>query len=471
MLTLKRKWLLVLFIDLAIILFGVMNPNTLLIILVLVVWSNVFLYAFEDLNERGALFAFLISFFLILIGREALEVFGLHEIELVFENELNFQAEFLVLISLLFLLFGFVFSALMHGKQTDNPKNSYSTKYYKYVRQVSLWLFFITFAFNVFSVADIVLFVVRNGYLSYYTSYTSNVPYIIKKIGDMCKVCFWIFLATMPEKRKVDIASVFYVGYLFLTLGTGQRFPFVAGMMTLFVYYNSRNIINPGNKKWIKKKTIYSIFILSPVLLIFLNVIGQIRFGLDFSDIFNFRFIVNFIYKQGVSINIIKRGQLYASQFPVNKHYLFGSTYEAISNNVIFRLFGAKQYAGNTATHALEGFSFQHAISYIVMGSYYEAGHGLGSCYIEEAFYDFGVLGVIVVNFLYGVILNRIFAFKGRNIWITAITISMLNSLLLAPRGSADGFITDILDLTTWGTILVVWVCSRFLLSHNDMAL
>lgn len=462
MFILHRKWLLILLIDFIALICGVLIPQVLLMILILVVWSNGVIYTLEDLNKRGALFAFLVSFFLILIGREALEVFGLHEVEKSFSHELNQLAEWLILLSLSMLFIGYALAnRLTFNKNASNRDHNYNSTQYISVRQVSSTLFFLTFAFNIFSVLDIVLFVMEHGYITYYISYVSRVPYVIKKIGDMCLVCFWIFLATMPEKKKVDRLSVFYVLYLFLTLGTGKRFPFVAGLFTLLVYYIARNRLHSGGIIWVKRKTLVLFFVLTPILAVGLYMVGQIRIHNQLESMRIDRVIINFLYGQGVSINVIKRAQLYRNLLPKGKLYLFGSTFEAISNNVIFRLLGATQYTGNTVEHALNGYSFQHALSYVSMGSYYISGHGLGSCYIAEAFHDLGYFGVVLVNLLYGLMFRKVFDFKRHGIWGTTIVLSMLYSLLLAPRGSADGFITDIVDLTTWGTILIVWAFSK----------
>ncbi|MBE5999866.1 MAG: O-antigen polysaccharide polymerase Wzy [Sarcina sp.] len=462
MIVVKRKWIPLLVIDALLLVWGYLNPDLLRMILVLVVWSNGFIFTLEDLETRGALFAFLSTFFLFLIGREALEVFGLHDIEIVFSRELNQLAEGMLLISLLSLFIGYVLAGRITFKRLAyKTVQDYQSQQYISVRHVSKILFLLTFAFNIFTLTDIVLFVLRNGYLAYYTSYVSSVPYVIKKIGDMCPVCLWIFFATMPEKRAADRLSMLYMFYLLLTLGTGKRFPFAAGILTLFVYYISRNTINPGKGVWVKKRTLVALFIMTPFLFMGLYVVGQIRFNHLVNSVNLGSMVGDFLYKQGVSVNIIKRTKLYVNRLPAGKMYLFGSTYEAISNNIIFRSLGARQYAGNNIAHALGGYSFQHALSYAAMGNYYLEGHGLGSCYIAEVFHDLGYVGVVIVNVIYGILFRRVFNFKNHGIWMTAIIISMLNSLLLAPRGSADGFITDIVDLTTWGTILVVWMISK----------
>lgn len=463
MYALKQKWLIIILLDCLFIMLSLFKPATLMMVLVLLVWSNGLIYSLLDLEKRGAMCAFLISFFLILIGRETLEIFGLHEVELKYSIEINRFAESLLLISLLAIYMGFLLAKHLTFDGRCEIENNYNSQKYVSVRLVSRILFFLTFAFNIFTVLDIVLFVVRHGYITYYTSYVSGVPYLVKKIGDMCLICFWIFLATMPEKKEVFKISVFYILYLLLTLGTGKRFPFVAGILTLFVYLIARNRVNSGGQLWIRQRTIVILVLLAPLLMVALYIIGKTRVDSVIGSFRLDKIISNFLYGQGVSVNVIKRAQVYKDSIPQDKSYLFGSTYEAISNNIVFRLLGAKQYSGNTIDHALNGYSFQHAISYAVMGEYYVAGHGLGSCYIAEAFHDLGYAGVVIVNLIYGVLFCKAFDLKRHGIWGTAIIISMLYSLLLAPRGSADGFIIDLVDLTTWGTILIVGIISHAL--------
>lgn len=461
MVSLSRKWIALLLVDILTVIFAILFTNSTLMILILVVWSNGFIYSLYNIEEKGVLFSFLLSFFFILIGREALEVFGLHTVEAVFPKETNELAERLVLLALISLLIGYVLARKVFFTKAVQKEKDYNTIRYVSIRKASSILFYLTFAFNIFTVLDIVAFVTQHGYIMYYTSYISNVPYIIKKLGDMCVICFWIFLATMPEKPKVNRMSIFYIFYLLSTLGTGKRFPFVAGLVTLFIYYLARNRINPGPFHWIRKKTMAILFVSAPFLVVILYIIGQVRMDNSMSEFRMSKVISDFLYGQGVSINVIKRAQMYESQLPQGKYYLLGNTIETLSNNLLFRSLGATQYAGNTVEHAINGYSFQHALSYTTMGDYYLAGHGLGSCYLAEAFHDLGYFGVIIVNLIYGVVICKVFDFRRHGIWGTALILSMLNSFLLAPRGSADGFLTDIVDLTFWGTVFSVWIFSK----------
>ena len=140
---------------------------------------------------------------------------------------------------------------------------------------------------------------------------------------------------------------------------------------------------------------------------------------------------------------------------------MLGNVIDFLQGNIISRFLGIPHYSGNTVEHALKGHSLEHALSYVSMGSYYLKGHGLGGCYIADAFHDIRYFGVILVNVIYGCVLDRMFNFTGPGVWKKALSLLLLYYLLLAPRSGADGFITAIVDLTTWGTFLLIALVAK----------
>ena len=138
-----------------------------------------------------------------------------------------------------------------------------------------------------------------------------------------------------------------------------------------------------------------------------------------------------------------------------------------LQKNFIARLLGVKSYSGNTVDNALNGNSLAHALSYYLYGNNYLNGRGIGSCYIAEAYHDFKYVGVFLVNYVYGIVLNRFFDFENKGIYTGAISLILLDSLLHAPRGSADGFVSDIVDFTTWGTFIIVFIIAKALVGRS----
>lgn len=434
-------------------------------------WLFLIIYCSGDLASRSALFAFLIAFFTFLMGREIFEITGFHTIDSAFAEEYNLHAEQLIFISLVCLIIGyFVLSEIRLRRRRGVTDLTYDSTYYKTVRKVSGIVFWITFLFNFINLIDIVRYVMTYGYVAFYIGYEKNVPYIIEKIGDMCQIALFVFLATMPTKQESKYKIYGYILYLFMSLFSGQRSPLVSGLLTLFVYYMYRNSITTvKSDKWFGKfeKNLCIIFI--PLLILSMPLINIVRLGDDITvqDIFDG--MTAFFYQQGVSITVIKRALIFEGALPDGKFYMFGGLWDFFHSNVISRMLGMVSYSKNTVEHALEGSSLQHALSYIVMGNYYLMGHGLGSSYIAEAFHDFRYAGVIIINFIYGYILKRLFDFKQYNVWIAAVALSMLNALFLAPRGNADGFVVSFIDLNSWGTIFIIYIVTRMLMySHSN---
>lgn len=457
----KKSTMPLIMINLLVIILATYNQDKMLVLMSSIVWIDMVWYSSKKLESRAALFAFLLSFFVFLLGKNILEQLGLHTIEMDFSSDINRHADISLLLSLSFLFLGYIFSSRV-GRIFKNKKEVlYNQGDSILVRDISKKIFYGTFLVNLLKVVDIVLFVMRNGYIAYYLRYTSSLPYLVGKIGDMAVIAFWGYLATMPSKNEAKRPILLYFIYLMITLGTGKRFPLVAGLLTIFVYYVARNRIN-SEEEWFGKKQLRLCLIVAPVLVVILFFSSFIREGNSVSSDMIKNALTDFIYNQGASLNLLKRAKMYADKLPQGKIYSIGSTLDLLQANFFSRMLGIKSYTlGNTVERATQGNSFAHAMSYIVMGNAYLNGRGTGSCYIAEAYHDFGYIGVIVINIIYGVILQRMFDLKNKGPLRCAIVLIMFNALLLAPRGSADAFFAELFDPTTWITLIGIFGLAR----------
>lgn len=459
--TISKKWATLLVINLCLIVLSFLFEGTTLMTCILVLWIDIMYYTLSDLKNRSAFFAFTVSFFTFLIGRESMEVFGIHEIQYEFTDSLNALAHRIVLIGLISLIAGYWIGCHVRigRKRTDRIINAESREYIT-IRNLSKKIYYITFIALLMQVLDVVGYVFRYGYMAFYTGYITSLPYVVIKIGDMSIIAFWVFLATLPKKEEARVPILMYAVYLLITLLTGKRYECVAGFLILFVYLLFRNSTD-GGKKWIKQQHIALVIVLVPVATTALYAIRDIRVGgAVTADTFKSG-MTEFFYTQGVSINVIKRMEKYLSLLPEGKLYSFGATLDFLQNNIISRIIGVQSYTGNTVDHAMQGNQLQHALSYVAMGSYYLQGHGLGSCYLAETYHDFSYFGVIICNIIYGFIFRRWMHFEGKGIWELTIMLIALKAFLLSPRGNADGFVASLLDFTTWGTILIIYIASK----------
>lgn len=461
-----RYLLLVFFNCLCVVIFLMFNIDMLFGIAMLV-WMDLIVYAISKFNERSVFLGFLITFFVFLMGRQMLEVFGLHKVEISFPNDIQNKAELTLLISLIGLFLGYVISGYIkcskikiHIKKKKNNKNNVLIPY---IRKVSNICFRITYFFAVLKVLEAAVYVSSAGYLSTYTSYSSKLPYIVQKLAEVSPILMFVYLGTLPSKKECKINIFLYGTYLLLTLTTGRRYECIGGLLLIVVYYALRDKnIKIHNEKWIGKKEILFISFGAIGIIIVANIIGTSRFGINSYKATN-GYLLDFIYQQGVSIGVIKRYMEYGSNLPKGKLYFIGSTLSVLARSPIGRLFNIPLYGGNTVENAMNGFSFAHALSYLVMDKQYLNGNGMGSSYIAEIMYSFGYTGIFIANIFYGVILRNFFRFKEDKVWNNIIIIIMMNSLFFAPRGSFDAFFADLLSVNVWETLIFVYLFANIL--------
>ena len=440
-------------------------PDYTYILLCMLVWLDLIVYCGFQIQKRVFMFMFLLAFFIFLMGREILDTFGLHEVVTSFPKEVDIHAERLLIISLLSVFLGYVISDHIVLKGSKSRDINYESDMMHIYRKVSLHLFYGSMIFSAVRLVYSGFYILQYGYFATYTSESFGLPWAIEKLSDLTPIAFYLFLSTMPEKKQTDKHSRVYGIYLIMTLMSGKRFSFVAGFLILLAYYLKRNEINSGGVRWLKRRTIIITILVIPFLFVFLYIFGSIRFLNEVGD-FSFKDAqTDFLYGQGVSIHVIKF--TYMHEFNPDKIYSLSSTITFLQKNIISRVIGIKSYSGNTVNNALYGNSLGHALSYYIYGSRYLTGRGTGSCYIAEAFHDGGYVGVILWNLIYGVVLNRFFNFKKMGVFGCTISLLLLKSLLLAPRGSADGFVADIVDVTTWTAFLFVFFISRHIMSRR----
>lgn len=113
--------------------------------------------------------------------------------------------------------------------------------------------------------------------------------------------------------------------------------------------------------------------------------------------------IVDLLYKQGVSFNVLGIGYSTIPNLPPGpKCYTFGGFIDYFLHGSIAQMFGGTDLgAGNNVVKAVEGNSFAHSMSYIAKSDYLQ-GHGWGSSYLLETYVDFGWIGLILFSLVLG---------------------------------------------------------------------
>lgn len=438
-------------------------------VLVMITWINMIFYAHTNLKDRSMLFAFLIAFFVFLLGRDFVQQFFGYQVE-NFTSEVQLHAYLSYLITLISLgVFYRLFSR--HRRNSSRKKTEYFDQAIKVllIRKLSLYVYYFSWIFALISKIIVGSFVSARGFTDYYTDYSeylsgNTLLYLISKIELIMPASWCIYLATRPSKKQIKWPLLFYLVYLIASLGGGQRSTSMLGILFLFVYFIYRQGLNP-DEGWITKKMMILGILAIPCLAVFASVYNIWREGGSLEGVNFFENFIKFFYDQGVTSNVMKRAYMYKDQIPPDQIY----TLEFLHSGILARLLGITVYHGNTVDHALLGGSFTHSLGYVVMGNSYLAGRGTGSCYIAELYQDFGYIGIFLGSILYAYLFANIAnRNKDEKIFWTALRLMVITQLLWAPRGSYTGFISQNLTPTTLATIIFVFGFAHLLITTKN---
>lgn len=438
----------------------------LMLIAVIGIWLTLISFSLNDIKNRSMLFAFLVTFFIFLIGRDLMQQLFSYKVE-IFDKTVQFHAYLSYIISLITIgIFYKIFELSL-----QNKKNKFIIKedsdYKNNISKLSLLIYYPSWIFAIISKISISSFVAERGFTDYYTDYAdyiseNNIMYLISKLELIMPVALCIYLATMPSKKDIRKPLILYIIYFIVSLGTGQRSTAMLGILFLFIYFVYRN--GQSSEVWISKKMIICFCISIPLMMIFASYYSVIREGGNISNTNIFESFINFFYDQGVTSNVLKRAYMYKDSIPDNQIY----TLEFLHSGILARIFGIKVFHGNTIEHAMHGGSLTHTLGYIIMGESYLLGRGSGSCYIAELYQDFGYIGVFIGNILYSYIFTKIARANRRyNILVNSIFFLLITHILWAPRGSFSAFITQNFIPTTLFVFIFIFALNTYLLKKK----
>lgn len=115
---------------------------------------------------------------------------------------------------------------------------------------------------------------------------------------------------------------------------------------------------------------------------------------------------ISFFQGQGVSVNVIGYAKECEGTYPeTNISYTFGPIIQELKHNPVSNFFGLFPFYKSQELEAVyHNNNFGATITYLVDPQRFLGGGGLGSSYIAEAWVDFGYVGIIVVNFVFGIL-------------------------------------------------------------------
>ena len=276
----------------------------------------------------------------------------------------------------------------------------------------------------------------------------------LNRIEQALPVALCCYLATLPDRKHCNKICGSYFLYLIFTLLGGQRGPFILGALFLMIYYFYRN--KRDGEVWVKKSWVRIGLISFPFLLVGLGLFSKIRTGdqIEFKNIGDS--LVKFVYNNGVSVNVIKRSYELDYKLRSDRFYSMHFLHDGI-----FGLVFGSDGTGNNADKATEGYHLAHALPYLMFRDKYLEGAGTGTSYIAELYHDFGYIGIVFGNIIYGFMLALLAKFDKNKPFNTSMKLLIITRLLWAPRGGFTEFIT-ILSLPATIFIYVVVFVSVF---------
>lgn len=432
-------------------------------IILAVVAINVVI-SFTDLRNRILLLLFNVDYFTLLLGRRAIAFISNDKWYLDTQIYIEKNTLLLLFFGIYFVFVGGLCYAryikikkpVVYATDTSNNKII--------LHKILLIIFIITLIPAVCQSLERVYFVKNNSYVELHSTFSSTIPFVLQKIGNMNTTFYYILLGALPDKKTISLAIGLNLLNLFLLLLSGSRGPIVINIIVLIFYfvYRQYNL----NEIYFTKKTIIAGLLSSIFFIWFLGIYNNLRNGQDVVDGSFLDQIGNFFVSQSNSSEILNYVQIYEEQLPeTNYNYTFGI--------VINSTFGDSYFIENTNTvkTALEGNNLGATISYLVLGDSFLRGHGLGTQYIAELYVDYSYCGVILYSLVLGAALVFLTNVKKDNLLGLALSLALISNLVYLPRQFAFGWVTYFLSITTilsvCITILLILITRRCHNEHN----
>lgn len=437
--------------------------NTILTGIMIVFLSNV-IATLYDFKHKYILFFFYICIFTFLLSRPFISMCK-GNVWWDYSYDANKKALLILFVSLIFLRLGdFVISFI--SNRVKSKRNNTKIETDSRLRRSSLLFYIVFIIINI--IYGVYSYVTASAtYADVYIAESLSSFSLLRTIASLAIFPLCIYLSTNPKKRDSVICLILYIISTIPNLLIGTRADFVLAIIFTLIYFIYRHLYFK-DEKWIGKLEIWLLIIFVPVGLFGLGALNYLRDNQATS--FNFvDGIVDFFYKQGVSYDVMT----YAMEFEDAVHatnsnnFVFGSIIDTIQHGTIGTLLGGSSLGGNTIIHATEAHSFAHTLAYTVVRDDYLSGHGLGSSFILEAYFDGGLFGVGLISFIYALFLTGASRLLKKGNFLRIIVFIVLSKIMLAPRAEALGSITFLFTIQFWLVVLLVYLIRSAFVKKN----
>lgn len=396
--------------------------------------------------------AFLVSYFVFLLARPAIVMlFGPDPQALTGAYGTNFWSEplltevFLLLyLGLMAMVVGAFIATSIKGRAPLRRKDSSELNWSR-VQAVQTWAkicYFVTLPFAALVLIERSQMVSTGGFYDLRVESATSLPGIVHLLSGMNDVFFFAFLATWPSKRKAVPAILGYVLLVTLSLMTWQRSDFVLGVLFVVLYLIHRQHTDTTSERWISWRIAATGAVLLVPVVALLQSLGDIRGRSSAETSYPLFGLVDFLYNQGVTVNVVGYAIAMEDRVPEGRFYSFGPAIEFLKWNVGSIFSGDSYPTGQTAERVAEGHQLSHTISFLIMPDLYLQGSGYGSSFIAELWLDGGIIALFVGSVLLGIALVMMPRMLNvRSIVVTTALLMILNQIMFTPRANFIGFL------------------------------
>ncbi len=409
-------------------------------------------YCLTNLSKNLSLMIFFVCFFTFLSSSVIIRFFSGENFFYGF-NKIEFDtACSLIIVSAYMVFWGYYIDKRYNislFKQNDKSCEEHCIT--KKIQNASFAIFVITTILLLFFSVPKMVYAIRMGYVALYTSYSGSEWSM--RLYFMSSAAFFIGLAANPNKRRLWVYEILGCLNPIIVFIQGERSTLVAYVLfNVWYVFNYKYMIYGTEEK--SKNDCLKLLLFGGIVMIFvlpfLYNYGYSRIG-EYSNTRGLQGVLNFFDSQGGSFRVLGESVKYDGSLP-QRWYSFGS--------IIDRLSDAGYYQ-QSEKRALMAHSFADAITYFEEKESYLSGYGMGSCYIGEIYYDFGVIGVVIVNYILGMILKALSNFRKMSIFKRSILFIVFQNMMIIPRGAFLRPIDVLLSSSTIIVFLIVFGISK----------
>ncbi len=425
------------------------------------VYFGILCFSLRDFNRNIVFTSFLLTLFAFLYASPVATILLGSTYDVNFSDEAKNHLYFSLLIGTVFLAIGYYLPTELKKRVAGEGINE---QLRMSLQRTSKTTFYFVYLLKIIQYIEIAYYVVRYGYMFYYTDYHSSIPLIIEKISDLYIVALSIFFATSPTKEDAQPVVTFFLFGGLLSILTGKRYEFVYVILLYIIYSNVAGAGNLGyesNREQTHKGKSFLIVLVLPILIVFLLYIGAVRSKNTFEFKSITDSILEFMVDIGNSGKVIMRGYQFRDELPKGKLYSFGSLIEYVKYNYFSRtILGVRQPNPRTLEYVQNGHIFAYAITYFFSAESFFSGHGQGSSYIAELFADFGYSGIVIGSLFLGAFIRKFFVFSEQSIMHNALAFFMVRPLLFMPRDTYCLQLTYLLNVKYLTAFLLIYYIS-----------